>query len=217
LHLEFEKNMQNIDNIIFDYGNVIFEIDFLRSEKAFQALGIQDTASFFSHKVQNELFDSLDIGKISAAEFCDGVRRISGKGDLNDEKIIKAWNALLVGIPEGNHDVLLEMKSKYRTFLLSNNNEIHYNYIMDYLKRDFGLSDNSGFFEKDYYSHLMGMRKPNADIFEFVINEHQLIPENTLFIDDSPQHLVTAKKLGLQTALVTQPETLKELVQRLGL
>jgi len=209
--------MQNINNIIFDYGNVIFEIDFLRSEKAFQAIGIQDTAAFFSHKVQNELFDKLDMGEISPSEFCEGVRVISGKRELQNEEIIKAWNALLVGIPEGNHDVLLEMKSKYRTFLLSNNNEIHYNYIMDYLKRDFDLDDNSGFFEKDYYSHLMGMRKPNADIFEFVINEHQLVPENTLFIDDSPQHLVTASKLGLQTALATQPETLKQIVQRLGL
>lgn len=209
--------MQNIKNIIFDYGNVIFEIDFLRAEKAFQALGIQDTDVFFSHKAQNELFDKLDMGQITPLEFCEGVRTISGKSDLKDEEIIEAWNALLVGIPDGNHEVLLEMKSKYRTFLLSNNNEIHYNYIMNYLKTDFDLENNSDFFEKDYYSHLMGMRKPNADIFEFVINEHQLVPENTLFIDDSPQHLVTARSLGLQTALVTQPETLKQIVQRLGL
>lgn len=209
--------MQYIDNIIFDYGNVIFEIDFHRSEKAFQEIGIENTADFFSHRIQNELFDKLDIGQITTLEFCEGVRRISGKHDLGDSEIIKAWNELLIGVPKGNHEVLLEMKAKYRTFLLSNNNEIHYQSIMDYLKREYGLEDNSSFFEKDYYSHLMGMRKPNADIFEFVINEHQLVPKRTLFLDDSPQHLVTAKKLGLQTELITQPETLKQIVQRLGL
>lgn len=209
--------MQNIKNIIFDYGNVIFELDFQRLERAFKELGIPDTGTFFAHKVQNELFDRLDMGKVTAAEFIDEVRRISGKYDLSDEEITDAWNALLVGIAEGNHEVLMEMKNKYRTFLLSNNNEIHYSYIMRYLKENFELEDNSSFFEKDYYSHLMGMRKPNVDIFEFVLNTHDLVPQETLFIDDSPQHLVTAEKLGMKTALVERPEPLRNIVDRLGL
>lgn len=209
--------MQNIKNIIFDYGNVIFELDFQKLEQAFKDIGIPDTASFFTHKVQNELFDQLDLGSISPAEFRNEVRRIAGKPDLLDDDINNAWNALLVGIAEGNHDVLLEMKDKYRTFLLSNNNEMHYDYIMRYLKDNFDLDDNSSFFEKDYYSHLMGMRKPNAEIFEFVLNTHGLVPEETLFIDDSPQHLEAASKLGIKTALVEQPEPLRNIVDRLGL
>lgn len=209
--------MQNIKNIIFDYGNVIFELDFQKLEQAFKDIGIPDTASFFTHKVQNELFDQLDLGSISPTEFRNEVRRIAGKPDLLDDDINNAWNALLVGIAEGNHDVLLEMKDKYRTFLLSNNNEVHYDYIMRYLKDNFDLDDNSSFFEKDYYSHLMGMRKPNAEIFEFVLNTHGLVPEETLFIDDSPQHLEAASKLGMKTALVERPEPLRNIVDRLGL
>lgn len=209
--------MQNIKNIIFDYGNVIFEIDFQKSEQAFKDIGIPDTTTFFTHKVQNELFDQLDMGLITAAEFRDEVRRISGEYDLSDDDITNAWNALLIGVAEGNHEVLMEMKNKYRTFLLSNNNEIHYSYIMRYLKENFELEDNSSFFEKDYYSHLMGMRKPNVDIFEFVLNTHDLVPQETLFIDDSPQHLVTAEKLGMKTALVERPEPLRNIVDRLGL
>jgi len=209
--------MQNIHNIIFDYGNVIFQIDFLRSKLAFQALGIQDADSFFSHKQQHSLFDALDMGKISEAEFYEGIREVSGLKGLSDAQIRDAWNALLIGVPKENHDILMEMKSKYRTFLLSNNNEIHYRFVMDYLDKNFGLADNSGFFEKDYYSHLMGMRKPNRDIFEFVIEEHDLKPEETLFIDDSPQHILTAKELGIQTVLLTQPDTLQALIKRLNL
>jgi len=209
--------MQNIKNVIFDYGNVIFELDFQKLEQAFKDIGIPDTASFFTHKVQNELFDQLDLGSISPTEFRNEVRRIAGKPDLLDDDINNAWNALLVGIAEGNHDVLLEMKDKYRTFLLSNNNEMHYDYIMRYLKDNFDLDDNSSFFEKDYYSHLMGMRKPNAEIFEFVLNTNGLVPEETLFIDDSPQHLEAARKLGIKTALVEKPEPLRNIVDRLGL
>ena len=104
--------MQNIKNVIFDYGNVIFELDFQKLEQAFKDIGIPDTASFFTHKVQNELFDQLDLGSISPTEFRNEVRRIAGKPDLLDDDINNAWNALLVGIAEGNHDVLLEMKDK---------------------------------------------------------------------------------------------------------
>ncbi|WP_134088602.1 HAD family phosphatase [Olivibacter sp. XZL3] len=206
--------MQNIENIIFDYGNVIFMIDFARAHKAFTDLGIKEVEKVFAHTAQSALFDDFDMGKISADEFRNGIRALTGKSDLTDEQINAAWNALLIGVPAGRHDLLLQIKSRYNTFLLSNNNEIHYGFIMDYLKKEFALEDNSGFFVKDYYSHLLGMRKPNIDIFEYVLHAHQLIPEKTLFIDDSPQHLATAKKLGIQTELLTAPDTLEQLIER---
>jgi len=209
--------MQNIENIIFDYGNVIFMIDFMRAQNAFTQLGVKDVEKVFAHTGQSELFDRFDTGEISAAQFREGIREITGSYHLSDEEIDGAWNALLIGVPAGRHELLLQLKQRYRTFLLSNNNEIHYQFIMDYLKRDFGLENNSGFFVKDYYSHLLGMRKPHANIFEHVLNEHGLIAEKTLFIDDSPQHLETAKSLGIQTELLTAPDTLEKLLERRGL
>lgn len=209
--------MQNIENIIFDYGNVIFMIDFARAHKAFTDLGVKEVEKVFAHTEQSSLFDDFDMGKVSAAQFRDGIREITGKSKLTDEQINAAWNSLLIGVPAGRHELLLQVKDRYNTFLLSNNNEIHYQSIMDYLKNMYGLEDNSSFFVKDYYSHLLGMRKPNADIFEFVLQAHQLVPEKTLFIDDSPQHLVTAKKLGIQTELLTAPDTLEQLLKRRNL
>jgi len=88
---------------------------------------------------------------------------------------------------------------------------------MEYLKKDFDLEDNSSFFIKDYYSHLMGMRKPNQDIFQFVLDTHGLKPEETLFIDDSPQHLKTANELGMQTYLMTAPDNLQLYFKNNGL
>lgn len=198
-----------IKNIIFDYGNVIFDIDFRKAQDAFKKLGVDNIEEIYGHKNQSHIFDDFDKGAISAADFRNEIRRLTGHNELEDQQIDDAWNALLLGVPTGNHDLLLNIKDQYNTFLLSNNNEIHYSWIMDYLKRDFDLEDNSSFFIKDYYSHLMGMRKPDKEIFEVVLDNHQLNPAETLFIDDSPQHLKTAEELGLQTYLMTKPDTLQ--------
>ncbi len=206
--------MQNITNIIFDYGNVIFEIDFQKAQQAFRALGIHQVEELYGHKSQSSLFDYFDKGLITSADFRDGLRDLAGMADLKDQELDNAWNALLLGVPKGNHELLLACKDKYRTFLLSNNNEIHYAWILDYLKKNHQINDNEGFFEKTYYSHFLGMRKPAASIFELVMNENNLDPTETLFIDDSPQHLETARKLGLQTALLDSPRQLGDLLMR---
>lgn len=203
--------MPNIKNIIFDYGNVIFSLDFIKGQQAWKDLGITDPGQFYGHRVQDKVFDAFERGEIEADEFRDYIRKKISNPRLTDQQINNAWNSMLVGVPKGNHELLAELKSKYRTFLLSNINPIHYDYIMNYLKTDFDFDDNDHLFEKTYYSHLTGKRKPEAEIFEQVLTENQLIPAETLFIDDSPQHLETAKKLGIKTYLMTMPDTIQTL------
>ncbi|WP_316785248.1 HAD family phosphatase [Pedobacter frigiditerrae] len=206
--------MENIKNIIFDYGNVIFEINFKITQEAFSQLGIDDIDAFFAHKGHNSLFDDLEISKISRTEFRDGIRAAANNPNLSDEQIDKAWNSLLIGVSKGNHDVLQEAKAKYRTFLLSNSNEIHYDWIVDHIEQQFGISNYDDLFEKAYFSQHMGLRKPNLNIFEQVIKDNNLNPAETLFIDDSPQHLAGAKKAGLNTLLMDKhPEKLREFLE----
>lgn len=202
--------MQNIKNIIFDYGNVIFPIDFQRTQQAFADLGIENVEEFFAHKSHDPLFDDFERGIISAQDWRNGIRLKANKPDLTDKQIDDAWNTIFTEIPEGNHELLLKLKDKYQTFLLSNTNEIHYTWFKNYLKNSFGVEGNEAFFLKDYYSHLLNMRKPNADIFEYVLKTHQLKAEETLFIDDSPQHLKTAATLGMQTFLMQAPNTIQK-------
>ena len=209
--------MQSIKNIIFDYGNVIFLIDFKRTQNSFTELGIENVERFFAHKGHDPLFDEFEKGMISAAEFRDGLRQITKKPDLTDQQIDRAWNTLLIGVPPVNHQILLKAKEKYRTFLLSNNNEIHYKWVMNYLKTEYGLNSNSVFFERDYYSHLLKMRKPDINIFGYVLKENNLDPAETLFIDDSPQHIKTALLLGFQTYLLTSEESLESFMKTSGL
>lgn len=205
--------MENIKNIIFDYGNVIFKLDFVKSKQAWEMLGVNNASDFYGHKIQDPVFTEFERGDISAGEFRNRIRQITNKSELSDREIDYAWNSLLIGIPEGNHNLLIHLKSKYRTFLLSNINAIHYDYIMDYLRSDFGFNGNDHLFERVYYSHLVGKRKPEPEIFEQVLKENNLNPEETLFIDDSPQHIEGAKKLGIKTYLMTEPDNIQKLFE----
>jgi len=210
--------MQNIKNIIFDYGNVIFEIDFKKAQEALAQLGIANIQDFFAHKTHNTLFDDFETAAISEAQFRAGIRAAANNQNLTDDEIDAAWNSLLIGVPPTIHDTLLEVRAKYRTFLLSNNNVIHYKYIISYLDREFGMPDNSSLFEKTYYSQDMFMRKPNVEIFKKVIEENNLVPEETLFIDDSPQHLVGAKQAGFNTLLMdVHPHDLGSFLKKNGI
>lgn len=209
--------MENIKNIIFDYGNVIFMIDFKRTQQSFTDLGIKNVERFFAHAGHDPLFDEFEKGNISAAEFREGIRRITENRDLSDEQINQAWNSLLIGVPPVNHDILLETRKNYRTFLLSNINEIHLDAVVAHLKDKHSIDSNDRFFEKIYYSHLVRMRKPNKEIFEHVLQDSDLKPEETLFIDDSPQHLKTAQLLGLHTHLMTADDSLEKFLHRSGL
>ncbi|RZK79513.1 MAG: HAD family phosphatase [Pedobacter sp.] len=209
---------KKIKNIIFDYGNVIFEIDFKKAQNSLAALGIPEIESFFGHKGHHELFSQLETGSITAAQFREGIRAAAGNKNLTDDEIDAAWNSILIGVPNNVHDVLLEVKQKYRTFLLSNTNEIHYNFILEYLQKEFEMENNDHLFEKAYYSQIMLLRKPHVEIFERVLEENDLKPEETLFIDDSPQHLVGAKASGMQTLLMDKhPKDLRPFLVEKGL
>jgi FMN phosphatase YigB (HAD superfamily) len=201
--------MDNIKNIIFDYGNVIFTLDFKRSRQAWLDLGIADPDSFYSHYAQDNIFTEMDRGAVSEAEFRDHIRKIADKPGLTDAEIDGAWNALLVGVAPANHELLLRVKDQYRTFLLSNTNSIHHRWFTEYLKNEHGLQGNEPLFEKVYYSHIMGKRKPDAEIFQQVLDENTLDPAETLFIDDTAQHIEGAKKLGIQTYLMTAPDSIQ--------
>jgi len=218
-HICPSKNgqMQNIKNIIFDYGNVIFSIDFKRVQQAFKDLGIENVDEFYGHLQQDPIFDAFERGHITAQQFRERVREKAQKPELSDEEIDAAWNKILIGIEQGNHELLLKLKDKYRTFLLSNINEIHLNFILRYLKEEFGFDGNEHLFERVYYSHLSGKRKPQIDFFEQVLRENNLKVEETLFIDDSPQHLAGAQQLGIHTFLMKSPDSIQRYFERNGL
>jgi len=190
--------MQGIKNIIFDLGAVILNIDYKRTQLAFERLGIKNEDEFYSKQIQNELFDKLETGKIGEAEF---VKAIQEKlpHSVDSIQIIDAWNAIIGDFPLRRLQILQQLQLHYNTFLLSNTNEIHEKCFNALLQQTCGSPTLAVFFDRIYLSHRVGLRKPDPKIFELVLNENNLKPSETLFIDDSLQHIEAASKLGIQT------------------
>ncbi len=186
----------NLKNIIFDLGGVLLNIDYRLTQQAFKDLGVKDFDKVYSFASQTHLFDRMDKGTISPEEFRDRIREASGL-PLKDEEIDNAWNAMILDYPPNKIPFLEEVKGRYRTFLLSNTNAIHYPTYTDHLKKAHGYDSLAGLFEKHYLSYEMGMRKPDTEIFEFVLQENGLKGEETLFFDDTLQHVEGARKAGL--------------------
>ena len=189
-------NGKSIRNIIFDLGGVLLNIDYNLCVEAFRKLGLNDFESLYSKAKQSTLFDDFEKGSLSAADFRDTMRKFLKPG-ITDEQIDRAWNAMLLDFPEERGDLLLRLKNDHRLFLLSNTNEIHIKEVSAILKRSFGVPDLSRVFEKEYFSHRVKLRKPHREIFKFVLNENNLEADETLFIDDSRQHIEGAMQTGL--------------------
>jgi FMN phosphatase YigB (HAD superfamily) len=192
------NHLLNYKNIIFDFGGVIINIDYNLSAAAFKDMGLSNFDEFFSKAKQKQLFDLYEKGLITSHEFRTELRSAFNIKPSN-EAINKAWNAMLLDLPQERLDLLKKLKSTHRTFLLSNTNEIHIETIYDMLANKMGVPDLSEYFEKIYFSYQMKMRKPDTEIFHHVLKENSLKASETLFIDDSPQHLEGAKKLGIHT------------------
>ena len=201
--------MAHYKNIIFDLGGVILNIDYELTFKAFKNLGLKNFDTLFSKARQKELFDNFETGKYSADDFRNEIKKFHVS--LTSHQIDHAWNSMLLDLPRERLSLLSSLKNKYRLFLLSNTNTIHIDAYSDYLKNSYGFSDLSHIFEKQYYSFALGMRKPDAHTFDFVLKENNLKASETLFIDDSPQHIEGAKKLGIQTYYLQKTETILNL------
>lgn len=188
--------MQNIKNVIFDLGGVILNIDFKKTEAAFKLLGLENFSDHISQFHITDFFEKYETGHISDDEFVSGISQLIGK-PVESEEIIKAWNALLLDFPPERIELLKRIKSRYRTFLLSNTNSIHLKEFQEMLHNTSGVYLED-LFEKTYYSHAVKLRKPLAPIFELVLNENGLLASETLFIDDTASNFEEAKKMGIQ-------------------
>ena len=188
--------MKKIDNIIFDLGNVIINIDYQSTINAFEKIGITNAKDFYSKSSQKNIFDKLEIGKITREDFVLEIQKNIPK--TSKAEIINAWNAIIKDLPQSRINLLKDLKNKFSIFLLSNTNTIHIDYIFENIGKD-RYQEFYNLFDKVYYSYEVKLRKPDPNIFELVIEENNLNVKNTLFIDDSIQHINSAKKIGLQT------------------
>ncbi len=178
-----------INAIIFDFGDVFINLNKEHSIEEFKKLGLDEpNEDLLAH---NDLFEK---GKIDELQFINSFSKYIPNASI--EEIVKAWNSIIGEFPLERLEFLQMLSSKYRLFLLTNTDSIHINRF----EHKVGMSFYSDFyrcFEKVYYSYEMGMRKPDTEIFNTIIHNHDLSPKRTLFVDDKKVNTDAAASLGL--------------------
>ena len=188
--------MATTKNLIFDLGNVLYDIDFTKMYHAFEQLGIPNFENHFTLNKSDQIFFDLEKGFINETEFCNGFNALYNL-TLKHQQIIDAWNALLVGYRKESIQWVKDHNSQFDTFLYSNTNQIHYDHFIPQFSRELG-GNFEALFKTPYYSHKMGQRKPDPASFQFILDKEGLIAAETLFIDDNEPNIKAAASIGLQ-------------------
>lgn len=206
--------MQGIKHLIFDLGGVILNIDFQLTNKAFAELGVTDFPTLFSQFHADRLFEDLETGKVGNEAFLEAMRKHTGE-HVSEQQIVDAWNAMLLDFPLQRLQLLQQLRQQYSMYLLSNTNAIHLEAFNRSLMQTRGIPSLGVFFDKTYYSHLIGYRKPYKEAYQLILDEHGLNPAETLFIDDTLPNIEGAKAVGLQTVHLQSPRTILDIFRPL--
>lgn len=202
--------MKKIENIIFDLGGVILDIDYNRTRKGFEDLGVTQFDEMYSQANANHLFQKLETGHISNDDFFRELSEVTNLG-LSTEQIRTAWDAMLLDFRESSLDFLKGIKLKYKTYLFSNTNFIHmeaFHKIFHSKEREHPFND---YFDKAFYSCEIGLRKPDIESFQWILDHLGIKAVKTLFIDDSIQNIEAARKVGMQTVYLKPGMKIEEL------
>lgn len=210
--------MDSIRHIIFDFGNVLINLDFDDSKIAFaMLLGIEGAVHTKQKLDESGIFPQYERGEVSEKTFFQAFRDASGQQGLKDADLSQAWLALLKDIPKDRLELLRKLRQSYSLYILSNINHGHATAIHQYLEREHGLSEAEwrGMFKGVYYSHEVGHRKPEPAIYQHLLHDAGLVPSECLFIDDLAENTEVARSLGIHTHTHNPKEDISEILPRL--
>lgn len=208
--------VKNIQNIIFDLGGVIINLNIKKTISEFNRISYAKFENIYYNPAKYSLFNRFETGEITETLFFEELHKELNHRGLVSE-LIEAWNTMLLDIPEKRLDTLVYAKQNYNTFLLSNTNETHIEVIERDLYHQHGVKNFEDYFDKVYYSCRVGMRKPDKEIFELVLRENDLDPSETVFIDDSIQHVQGAGACGINSYLLEPHMEVGALLKQLKL
>ena len=187
-----------IKNIIFDWGGVLIDLDMDNCVKAFNEIGINNFQHLITSAEDTGIFKSYELGNCTTEEFRKGIRELADRA-ITDAEIDYVWNAMVKTVPTEKLRLLSELRNDYSIFLLSNTNELHWKHASTTAFQYQGL-ERDDFFKAIFLSFQMHLAKPDPEIFRTAIREANLIPEETLVIDDSLANCKAAASVNLHTA-----------------
>ena len=191
------ESMTKINNIAFDLGGVVLALSLEGAIREFERIGLSDARQRLDAFQQRGIFADLESGRINVEEFRAKLSEMIGR-ELTTDDCYQAWHGYVDHVPQRNLDMLLQLRNEgYKVCLLSNTNP----YMMMWAGRDFDGEGHpiSHFFDHMYLSYECGVMKPSPEIFQMMLSGQQALPEETLFVDDSPKNCEAAASLGIRT------------------
>ncbi len=192
----------NIDNVVFDLGGVVINLERDRCVASYKRLGYDAVEKDLDLYVQTGPFLELECGRVTAAEFFDYMRPLCPNA-TSDKDIERAFTDFLVSLPVERLRAIKKLREYKRTFALSNTNAVMYDSWIDNAFRADGLAIDD-YFEGVVASFRERCCKPDPGIFTALIKRYRLEPERTLFLDDSEANCEAARKCGLKAVHVTE-------------
>ena len=186
---------KKIRNIVFDLGGVLVDLDFKAAINGLQKAGFANVKEQLQAFDREGIFQKFELGEMTAEEFRTAIRENSTV-ELTDEEVDALWNAMLLEVPREKLELILHLRGKYMVYLLSNTNSIHWDYVCKnaFNYRGFRVND---YFEETFLSYEMHLAKPDKAIYEKVLQDANLLAEETLFIDDSEANCKAAEEVGI--------------------
>jgi HAD superfamily hydrolase (TIGR01509 family) len=193
--------MAKVNALIFDLGGVILNLDQDKTLRAFNRMG----ANLEELNLASTVFTDFETGKLSEDDFRQ-VLKTALHGRFDDAQIDHAWNAMLLDIPRKRIELLIKLRKHFRIHLLSNSNSIHITYFHEWFNQHFGSEYSwNELFDTIFYSHEIGLRKPTAACYEYVLNAINESAEKCVFIDDSHINIRGAESVGIRTLWAKEP------------
>ena len=201
-----------IKNIIFDLGGVILDIDENIVCKELEKMDISVTELFHSKEFM-DIMSKFDTGIYTAPTFRKKVKAFIGQEKMTDQRFDAIWNSMLLDIPRERIEAIEKVKKHYKIFLMSNSNVIHYDLYVRDLQLRFGYNEFDELFNKSYFSFAEHLEKPDPRFFELILDHEDLLPEETLFIDDTAENIKVAQSLGIHTYHISREELVRNLFE----
>ncbi|MDX1408588.1 MAG: HAD-IA family hydrolase, partial [Saprospiraceae bacterium] len=187
-----------ISNLLFDIGNVLLDLDLPGTRKRFSALRKKSTSVEHFFNSIRPIVHAYEKGEIPTETFVEQI--LSHCQPATDSAdIVEIWNDMLLTIPAYRLGMLMALRERFNLFVVSNTNALHLERFHDYLVTSHDITDfEAEYFDEVYYSHQLGMRKPEPAIYRHIVVDALITPARTLYIDDSEECIAAAKKLGFQ-------------------
>lgn len=206
-----EHRLSELSTIIFDLGEVIVDLDTQAVINEFFRLTQKDGKILKDKLISTPYLFQYETGQIGDEEFVAGMNEVLGANIVYDE-FKYAWNLMIKDIPVKRLEFIKKLKETHQVLILSNTNYMHEERFEEIMQEKIGktmidLADTA------YYSHHIGLRKPNHDIYEYVIEKNSLDPAKAIFLDDREDNILAARQVGLKAEQVMFPDQIFEILK----